>query len=201
MRKETNPYPYLPTEVTGERATREREATEKRNEAINTIQRYLQFVPVGTADMESSPGQKRRITCPPELREQIITMRGQCCEACQRTVETRRELAIHHLNYYRGNDPAFLAVVCHPCHGTITQLSQIGTRLEGQPSRRQPTRPNLSGELILPRRVQEEIKAKERAKRPGFEFTCRNCAKRDTVPFRPRSPEDMFCRDCFKEGR
>ncbi len=74
--------------------------------------------------------------------------------------EQRSDLEIHHLNYYRGNDPEFLAVLCKPCHNTVFKLTQIAATFERQAQQRiNPGEPVVIAQpsLVLPRRVQWEL--------------------------------------------
>ena len=33
----------------------------------------------------------------------------------------------------------------------------------------------------------------------SYEFTCKRCGEIATVPFEPRNPDDLLCKDCFSE--
>ncbi len=37
--------------------------------------------------------------------------------------------------------------------------------------------------------------------RPSVEITCAQCGKKDTVPFQPKDPSSVLCRDCFRQQR
>ncbi len=37
--------------------------------------------------------------------------------------------------------------------------------------------------------------------RKQVEITCSNCGKSDTVPFEPKDPSNVLCRDCFKASK
>lgn len=37
--------------------------------------------------------------------------------------------------------------------------------------------------------------------RPQTEITCYQCGKADTVPFQPKDPGRVLCRDCFKTSK
>lgn len=34
--------------------------------------------------------------------------------------------------------------------------------------------------------------------RKETEITCSSCGKKDTVPFEPRDPDNVLCKDCFR---
>jgi len=37
--------------------------------------------------------------------------------------------------------------------------------------------------------------------RPSIEITCAQCGKKDTVPFQPKDPSTVLCRDCYRAKR
>jgi CxxC-x17-CxxC domain-containing protein len=52
-----------------------------------------------------------------------------------------------------------------------------------------------------PQRCKECRIAKKNAaygERPSVEITCSKCGKTDTVPFQPKDPSNVLCKDCFR---
>lgn len=62
------------------------------------------------------------------LRQQLLEERGNACEYCQS--EVANNFVLHHTDYSKGDDPAYLRVACRPCHGLITMHERRGLRLE-----------------------------------------------------------------------
>ena len=51
-----------------------------------------------------------------------------------------------------------------------------------------------------------DCRTKKKANNQGgfsksFDITCSKCGKADTVPFEPRDPSNVLCRDCFKASK
>ena len=43
--------------------------------------------------------------------------------------------------------------------------------------------------------------AREQFGRVETKITCKKCGRESTVPFTPRNPADVLCRDCFQQER
>jgi len=41
----------------------------------------------------------------------------------------------------------------------------------------------------------------KKANQPKFTITCKDCGKEGEVPFEPRDPKDVLCRECFEKSR
>ncbi len=41
----------------------------------------------------------------------------------------------------------------------------------------------------------------KRANRQRYDITCKNCGKKDQVPFQPRYPDNVLCAECFAAAR
>jgi len=76
---------------------------------------YLNLVPIGQSG-SNSVTQK--------LRKQLFYDRGEACEACTEKIELKHS-RIHHLNYYKGDNPEFLRVLCVPCHEIVGKLTGL----------------------------------------------------------------------------
>lgn len=149
----------------------ERDGREVRNEAVLEIQRYLQFVPIGSLRLARDRGDEKGAQwqpLSPKDRAEIIGERGHRCEGCREAFKQQEELVVHHMNYYQQHNPDFLAVLCKPCHHIVGQLTNLVSQFEERA--RSVVKPELSrpwtrGNLVLSRRAEEEIAAWEKSKR------------------------------------
>ncbi len=57
--------------------------------------------------------------------------RNGCCEACRGHVAPNA-FDVHHTNYDKGDDPAYLRVMCRPCHDVVTRLTAVVSWFEGE---------------------------------------------------------------------
>lgn len=99
------------------------DALEKRIKTTYDLIKYLSFVPIGRSS--------QRETIDSRVREAIFHERGCVCEICQTKLEVK-SFQLHHMNYFRGNDPEYLKVVCEPCHSVVNMLTGVVSWFESQ---------------------------------------------------------------------
>lgn len=99
------------------------DALEKRIKTVHDLIRYLSFVPIGRSGPREPINSK--------AREAIFHDRGCVCEICQSKLDAK-SFQLHHMNYFKGNDPEYLKVVCEPCHSVVNMLTGVVSWFESK---------------------------------------------------------------------
>lgn len=117
-------------------------ATERRLRTMQDLIKYLSLVPIGVGD------RSRRIDL--DLRIKLYHERGCICEICRTKLEIT-DIELHHLNYFKGDDPDYLMAVCKPCHRVINTLTGVVSwfEIKTQASESQSINPEDEGTTAI----------------------------------------------------